>query len=93
MNCLVRSKRNTNKKFIIPHQIAIILNIQKSYRIHVMNENFIKNRAIFNSKITTIVSKNYVSSFADMIVIEDYWNPGRIIDTYNDVLSDKDIDS
>ena len=29
---------------------------------------------------------------ADMIVIEDYWNPGRIIDTYNDVLSDKDID-
>lgn len=29
---------------------------------------------------------------ADMIVIEDYWNPGRIIDTYHDVLSDKDID-
>ena len=29
---------------------------------------------------------------ADMIVIEDYWNPGRIIDTYSDVLSDKDID-
>lgn len=29
---------------------------------------------------------------ADMIVIEDYWNPGRIIDTYSDVLSSKDID-
>lgn len=28
---------------------------------------------------------------ADIIVIEDYWSPGRIIDTYNDVLSDADI--
>ena len=28
---------------------------------------------------------------ADMIVIEDYWNPGRIIDTYYDQLSKKDI--
>lgn len=28
---------------------------------------------------------------ADMIVIEDYWNPGRIIDTYNDVLTSEDI--
>ncbi len=27
---------------------------------------------------------------ADIIVIEDYWNPGRIIDTYYDVLSSKD---
>ena len=27
---------------------------------------------------------------ADIIVIEDYWNPGRIIDTYYDVLSTKD---
>ena len=28
---------------------------------------------------------------ADMIVIEQYWNPGRIIDTYYDQLSAKDI--
>lgn len=28
---------------------------------------------------------------ADIIIIEDYWSPGRIIDTYYDVLSDKDI--
>ena len=28
---------------------------------------------------------------ADMIVIEDYWSPGRIIDTYNDVLKQEDI--
>lgn len=27
---------------------------------------------------------------ADVIVIEDYWSPGRIIDTYYDVLSKKD---
>lgn len=28
---------------------------------------------------------------ADVIILEDYWNPGRIIDTYYDVLSKKDI--
>lgn len=28
---------------------------------------------------------------ADMIILEDYWSPGRIIDTYYDVLSPKDI--
>jgi hypothetical protein len=29
---------------------------------------------------------------ADMIILEDYWQPGRIIDAYYDVLSKKDID-
>lgn len=29
---------------------------------------------------------------ADIIIIEDYWSPGRIIDTYHDVLSKKDIE-
>ena len=28
---------------------------------------------------------------ADMIIIEDYWSPGRVIDTYYDVLTEKDI--
>jgi len=28
---------------------------------------------------------------ADMIILEDYWNPGRIYDTYYDVLKPKDI--
>lgn len=28
---------------------------------------------------------------ADMIILEDYWSPGRVIDTFYDVLSDKDI--
>lgn len=28
---------------------------------------------------------------ADIIILEDYWSPGRVIDTYYDVLSDKDI--
>lgn len=30
---------------------------------------------------------------ADMIVLEDYWNPGRIIDTYWDQLTKKDIET
>lgn len=29
---------------------------------------------------------------ADIIIIEDYWSPGRVIDTYYDVLSKKDIE-
>lgn len=28
---------------------------------------------------------------ADMIILEDYWSPGKIIDTYYDVLTEKDI--
>lgn len=28
---------------------------------------------------------------ADMIVLEDYWSPGRVIDTYYDVLSKEDL--
>lgn len=28
---------------------------------------------------------------ADVIIMEDYWSPGRIIDTYYDVLTEKDI--
>lgn len=30
---------------------------------------------------------------ADMIILEDYWSPGKIIDTYWDVLQKKDIDA
>ena len=29
---------------------------------------------------------------ADMIILEDYWSPGKIIDTYYDVLTSKDIE-
>lgn len=29
---------------------------------------------------------------ADVIVLEDYWSPGKVIDTYYDVLTKKDID-
>ena len=29
---------------------------------------------------------------ADIVIIEDYWSPGRIIDTYYDVLSKRDIE-
>ena len=29
---------------------------------------------------------------ADMIVLEDYWSPGKIIDVYYDVLTKKDME-
>ena len=29
---------------------------------------------------------------ADMIILEDYWSPGRVIDTYYDVLTKKDME-
>lgn len=28
---------------------------------------------------------------ADMIILEDYWSPGKIIDTYHEVLTEKDV--
>jgi hypothetical protein len=28
---------------------------------------------------------------ADIIIIEDYWSPGKVIDTFYDVLSPRDI--
>lgn len=30
---------------------------------------------------------------ADMIIIEDYWSPGKVVDVYGDQLSKKDIDN
>ena len=29
---------------------------------------------------------------ADIIIIEDYWSPSRVIDTYYDVLTKKDME-
>lgn len=29
---------------------------------------------------------------ADMIILEDYWSPGKVIDTYHDVLTKKDME-
>lgn len=29
---------------------------------------------------------------ADMIILEDYWSPGKVIDTYYDVLTEKDME-
>ena len=42
-----------------------------------------------------VIKSGYSSKIedADMIVLEDYWNPGRIIDTYYDQLSKKDIET
>jgi hypothetical protein len=37
-------------------------------------------------------SSNFIED-ADMIVLEDYWSPGRIVDTYWDQLSKKDIEA
>jgi len=28
---------------------------------------------------------------ADMVILEDYWSPGKVYDTYYDVLTPKDI--
>lgn len=42
-----------------------------------------------------IIKSGYSSQIedADMIVLEDYWNPGRVIDTFWDQLSKKDIET
>lgn len=42
-----------------------------------------------------IIKSGYSNNIedADMIVLEDYWSPGRIVDTFWDQLSKKDIES
>lgn len=42
-----------------------------------------------------IIKSGYSNNIedADMIVLEDYWNPGRVIDTFWDQLSKKDIEA
>ena len=46
-----------------------------------------------NPRKVRIVKSGYSNKIedADIILIEDYWSPGRIIDTFHEVLSPKDI--
>jgi hypothetical protein len=44
-----------------------------------------------NIRIFRSGSDNKIEN-ADMIIIQDYWSPGRIYDTYYDVLTKKDIE-
>lgn len=53
---------------------------------HIEKINPLKMRVIKSG------SSNLIED-ADMIVLEDYWNPGRIIDTFWDQLSKKDIEA
>ena len=48
-------------------------------------------------KVNTVKLRSYRSGSsnkiedADIIILEDYWSPGRILDTYGDQLSNKDV--
>ncbi len=43
---------------------------------------------------TYVIQHGYSNRYEDaaVIVIDDYWSPGRFIDTYHDVLGSKDVD-
>ena len=45
-----------------------------------------------NPKKVTVVRNSYSRNIedADMIIIEDYWSPGKIVDVYHEVLTPKD---
>lgn len=47
-----------------------------------------------NPNKVTVFRSGYSNKIedADVVIIDDYWSPGRIIDTYYDVLTKKDID-
>ena len=55
-------------------------------------EPFIEKIDPLKMRVIKSGSSNKIED-ADMIVLEDYWNPGRIIDTYWDQLSKKDIEA
>ena len=55
-------------------------------------EPFIEKIDPIKMRVIKSGSSNCIED-ADMIVLEDYWNPGRIIDTYWDQLSKKDIEA
>jgi hypothetical protein len=55
-------------------------------------EPFIEKIDPIKMRVIKSGSSNCIED-ADMIVLEDYWNPGRIIDTYWDQLSKRDIEA
>lgn len=55
-------------------------------------EPFIEKIDPLKMRIIKSGSSNLIED-ADMIVLEDYWSPGRIIDTFWDQLSKKDIEA
>lgn len=55
-------------------------------------EPFIEKIDPIKMRVIKAGSSNLIED-ADMIVLEDYWNPGRIIDTFWDQLSKKDIEA
>lgn len=55
-------------------------------------EPFIEKIDPMKMRIIKSGSSNQIED-ADMIVLEDYWSPGRIIDTFWDQLSKKDIET
>ena len=55
-------------------------------------EPFIEKIDPMKMRIIKSGSSNQIED-ADMIVLEDYWSPGRIIDTFWDQLSKKDIEA
>lgn len=66
---------------------------EEAYKCDIVGgEPFIEKIDPRKMRVIKSGGSNYIED-ADMIVLEDYWNPGRIIDTYYDQLSKKDIEA
>ena len=65
---------------------------EEGYYCDIIHGNPVFER--LNSLKTYVIQHGYSNRYEDagIIVIDDYWSPGKIVDTFNEDLKDKDID-
>lgn len=70
----------------------VLLHGEEGYLSDIINGNPYFEK--LNPLKTFIIRHGYSKRYedADIIVVDDYWSPGRVVDTYYDSLTSKDID-
>ena len=84
-------EQNFARKFNDGFKDALITG-EEIYQVDILHDEPVMNK-LNNIRVYTV--KSGLSSRvedADIIIVEDYWNPGKIIDTFYDELKPADID-
>jgi hypothetical protein len=71
---------------------SALINGEEGYYCDIIHGNPVFER--LNELKTYVIQHGFSNRYEDasIIVIDDYWSPGKIIDTFNEDLEDKDID-
>lgn len=81
-----------NMPLMFNHGFTDVLAVSEEiYQCDIVNGEPVVER--LNPKKIQVLRNGYSNKIedADMIIIDDYWSPGRIIDTYNEFLTEKDL--